>query len=460
MTLRRRCNIKKQDRNIVLSDLDSSSDSPLPRIAMVSIHGYVAAKPSLGAADTGGQVIYVLELSKKLAQMGYAVDILTRRFEGQKPVERVSDHVQILRIPCGGEEFIPKEYMYEYSGEWVRNALRVIRKKGFSYTFINSHYWDAGVASLALGEELGVPHIHTPHSLGQWKLLRMREEYDQNPRAFEKKYNFTNRIEHEKNICRESLAVTATSSIQEDFLVEEYGLPPEKVKVIPPGYDETRFYPISDAARQIVRRQRGLEGKKVIITLGRLASNKGYDLLIDAFTTVAEREPDAELHMALGGETLNDQEQQLLNALKEQARRLNVNGRVHFKPFIPDEELPDFYRMADVFVLPSRYEPFGMTAVEAMACGTPAVITTRGGLWEELEYGVDSLFANVLDKEDLGITIAKVLEYPELRERLSRNGSNKVRGMFTWSIISQKLISTVRDRLRAEDEEEVVPVPK
>lgn len=450
----------KKDKNIVLSDLESSSDSPRPRIAMVSIHGYVAAKPSLGAADTGGQVIYVLELSKKLAQMGYAVDIFTRRFEDQEPVEKVADHVQILRIPCGGTEFIPKEYMYEHSEEWVHNALELIRENELSYSFINSHYWDAGVASLSLSNALDIPHIHTPHSLGQWKLLRMREEYDQNPRAFEKKYNFTNRIEYEKNIYHESLAVTATSPIQEEILIEEYGLPPENIKVIPPGYDETRFYPVSNAARRMLRRQRGLEDKKVVVTLGRLASNKGYDLLIDAFANVAEREPDAELHMALGGETINEKEQQLLGTLKEQARQLNIDDRVYFKSFIPDEELPDFYRMADLFVLPSRYEPFGMTAIEAMACGTPAVITTRGGLWEELEYGVDSLFADVLDKEDLGITIAKILRYPSLHERLSRNGSHKVRSMFTWSIVSQQLIGLIQDRLTAAEGREEVTVPK
>src|SRR5699024_2801706 len=155
------------------------------------------ARPSLGAADTGGQVIYVLELSRRLAQMGYAVDIYTRRFESQEPVEKVTENVQVLRIPCGGDEFIPKEYMYEHTGEWVENALGLIRQNHLSYEFINSHYWDAGVASAALSKALDVPHIHTPHSLGQWKLIRMREEYDQNPKAFERKYNFTNRIEYE-----------------------------------------------------------------------------------------------------------------------------------------------------------------------------------------------------------------------------------------------------------------------
>ncbi|TIL78251.1 MAG: glycosyltransferase family 1 protein, partial [Mesorhizobium sp.] len=104
------------------------------------------ANPPLGAADTGGQVVYVLELAKKLAQLGYAVDIWTRRFEDQPPVDEVADGVRVLRVACGGPDFIPKEYLHRHLLEWCENALRLIRRENLSYDFINSHYWDAGVA--------------------------------------------------------------------------------------------------------------------------------------------------------------------------------------------------------------------------------------------------------------------------------------------------------------------------
>src|SRR6478752_669245 len=119
----------------------------LPRIALVSTHGYVAANPPLGAADTGGQVVYVLELAKRLGQLGHPVDIWTRRFASQPPVEPVDERVRIVRVACGGRDFIPKEYLYSKLGEWAENALRFIRSEGLSYAFIDSHYWDGGVAA-------------------------------------------------------------------------------------------------------------------------------------------------------------------------------------------------------------------------------------------------------------------------------------------------------------------------
>ncbi|HXT40536.1 MAG TPA: glycosyltransferase, partial [Candidatus Angelobacter sp.] len=115
-----------------------SAKSVLPRIAMVSTHGYVAAQPPLGAADTGGQVVYVLELSKKLAQLGYEVDIWTRRFEDQPEIEPVAEQVRIIRARCGGQNFIPKEYLHEKLPAWGENALRFIKKHELKYTFINS----------------------------------------------------------------------------------------------------------------------------------------------------------------------------------------------------------------------------------------------------------------------------------------------------------------------------------
>ncbi|MGC4074561.1 MAG: glycosyltransferase [Nibricoccus sp.] len=160
-----------------------SFDSPLPRIGMVSTHGYVAATPPLGAADTGGQVVYVLELSKKLAQLGFEVDIWTRRFEDQPEIDVVNERVRVIRIPCGGKKFIGKEYLVDYLAEWSENALRFINRHGLKYHFFNSHYWDAGVATQRLTEALDVPHIHTPHSLGLWKKQLMEKDSRTTPQT-------------------------------------------------------------------------------------------------------------------------------------------------------------------------------------------------------------------------------------------------------------------------------------
>jgi mannosylfructose-phosphate synthase len=187
------------------------ADSGLPRIAMVSTHGYVAAQPPLGAADTGGQVVYVLELSKKLAQLGYEVDIWTRRFEDQPELEPVAEQVRIIRVPCGGRQFIPKEYLSQKLPQWGENALRFIKKHALKYEFINSHYWDAGVAGQHLSEALDVPHVHTPHSLGLWKKRQMESDYPGDAAKFEKQYNFTERIRRERLLYADADLVVATT---------------------------------------------------------------------------------------------------------------------------------------------------------------------------------------------------------------------------------------------------------
>jgi mannosylfructose-phosphate synthase len=424
------------------------ASSALPRIAMVSTHGYVAATPPLGAADTGGQVVYVLELSKKLALLGYEVDIWTRRFEEQPEIERVAERVRIIRMPCGGKEFLPKEYLCEHLAEWNEHALRFIQQHGLNYTFINSHYWDAGLAAQHLSLVLEVPHVHTPHSLGLWKQRQMEADFPAGGEEFERRYNFTRRIEEERKLYADCDIVVATTPPQLDLIVNEYEIPAAKVRMVPPGYDDHRFYPVSEATRSAVRQRLGFKGK-VILALGRLARNKGYDLLIDAFTLVAAREPKAVLHLAVGGQDMNMHEQKLLAELRERARSTGYGERIHFGSFIADEDLADYYRAADLFVLCSRYEPFGMTAIEAMASGTPTVVTVHGGLYRALSFGRHALFADPFDREDLGIMMAKAFRHPRLRMRLSRMGAHKARSLFTWTGIAHQLVAAVEHRLTA-----------
>jgi mannosylfructose-phosphate synthase len=419
--------------------------SSLPRIAMVSTHGYVAAQPPLGAADTGGQVVYVIELSKKLAQLGYEVDIWTRRFEDQPELEPVADQVRVIRVPCGGKQFIPKEYLSEKLPQWGENALRFIKKHGLKYEFINSHYWDAGVAGQHLSEALDVPHVHTPHSLGIWKKRQMENDYPGDAAKFEKQYNFNERIRRERELYTDADLVVATTPQQLDLLKEDYDAPADNCRMIPPGYDDNRFFPVGEGSRNAIRQRLGFSGK-VVMAIGRIARNKGYDLLIQGFSVLASREPEAALHLAIGGTSSNKLEETILAELKDLVVQLGLQDKVQFGNFIPDEQLADYYRAADLFVLSSRYEPFGMTAIEAMACGTPTVVTIHGGLYRALTFGRHALFAEPFDKEDLGITMLKAFRHPRLRNRMARMGAHKARSLFTWTGIAQQLIATVEQR--------------
>jgi mannosylfructose-phosphate synthase len=431
-----------------MTAIQLNSQSALPRIGMVSTHGYVAAVPPLGAADTGGQVVYVLELSKKLAQLGFEVDIWTRRFEDQPEIDVVNSRVRVLRVPCGGSVFLDKEYLVRHLAEWAEHALRLIKKHGLKYQFFNSHYWDAGFATQRLADALDVPHVHTPHSLGLWKKQLMEKDFPDDAARFEEKYNFTQRINEETLLYRNCDEVIATTPPQVDMIVGEYDAPAEQVHMIPPGYDDNRFFPVSESSRKAIRQRLGFDGK-VALAIGRLARNKGYDLLIDAFSLVASRIPDATLHLAVGGEQLNPAERRILSDLREQVATLDLGSRVKFSGFVADADLADHYRAADAFVLSSRYEPFGMTAIEAMACGTPTVVTTHGGLYRALTFGRHALYADPFDKEDLGIAMVKVFKHPRLSSRLARMGAHKARSLFTWTGIAQQLISLIEERATA-----------
>lgn len=420
-------------------------DPKRPRIAMVSTHGYVAANSPLGAADTGGQVVYVLELAKKLGQLGYDVDVWTRRFEDQPETDIVNGRVRVLRVPCGGKKFIPKEYLSEHLMEWGENALRFIKKHKLRYQFINSHYWDAGIAGQRLADAMNIPHVHTPHSLGIWKKVQMETDYPDKKDTFETEFNFTERIKQETILYRDCDMVVATTPPQYDMVLKDYQVPKGGVHMIPPGYDDNRFFPVSDATRQMIRRRIGFK-KPTILALGRLATNKGYDLLIKSFAVTVKRIPDAVLHLAVGGKKMDKQERKILAELKALVKKLKLERKVKFSGFISDADLPDYYRAADLFVLSSRYEPFGMTAIEAMACGTPTVVTVHGGLYRAVSFGRHALFGDPFDPDDLGIMMMKPLKHLELRSRLSRMGAHKARSLFTWTGIAQQLISLVEGR--------------
>jgi mannosylfructose-phosphate synthase len=410
---------------------------PLRRILMISTHGYVAAEPELGRPDTGGQVVYVLRLSESLARLGYRVDIMTRRFEGQSPIEIVTDRVRIVRIPAGGPDLIRKEWMVDVMPEWIDNAARFVRAKGLSYDFINSHYWDAGLAGDGLSQRLGIGHIHTPHSIGSWK----RDNMAGDPAELERAYNFRRRIRDERSIYQAADALIATTPQQRAILSDgEYDVPADRIAVVPPGYDDTRFYPVSAATRQAMKRDHGIQGP-TILALGRVAANKGYDLLLRSLPTVFSRVPAARLMLAAGSTEPTPGEARQVDELRQLAAELGIADRVLFRDYIPEDQLADTYRMADVFALSSRYEPFGMTAIEAMACGTPSVITTEGGLWEMVAWGVEALYANPLDTEAFGHALATVLLYPKVAGQLAQFGSQRARSSFTWNGIAQRLVN-------------------
>ncbi|MFW5941373.1 MAG: glycosyltransferase [Chloroflexota bacterium] len=405
-------------------------------ILMLSLHGYVSAEPELGKPDTGGQVVYVLELAKRFSRLGRRVDLVTRQFEDQPEVEQVNENFRIWRIPFGGPDFIRKEDMHDYLGDFVTNFLSAARNRGIQYDVVYSHYWDAGWGGQKIAEELTIPHVHTPHSLGWWKKANMGEDMDQ--AEMEEKYRFEERIRTEFLVYQTSDHVIATTEPQTELLQEHYDVLERHITVIPPGMDENRFSPTRKEEKEQLREQYGLQEKDVLI-LGRMAQNKGYDLIMKAMPTVFELVPDARLVAAIGSED-SAQDEEGVESLKALSEELGIADRIKWVQYVPDEDLPNYYRASSVFALPSRYEPFGMVAIEAMACGTPTVITVHGGLFDLVEFGQQVLYADPFRPLEFGTMLAMPLMHPRLAQELSVEGARFARRNFGWTGIAKRIL--------------------
>ena len=408
----------------------------------MSIHGYVGATPELGKPDTGGQVVFVLELAKQFAELGYRVDLVTRRFEGQPDFDRLSENFRIWRIPFGGREFIRKEDMHDHLDELVRRFLAGHKR---SYAAVLSHYWDAGWAGQRIAEELRIPHIHTSHSLGAWK----RRDMGGDPEDAERTFRFEERIRKEFLIYRRSDHVIATTPQQVELLLSDaYDVPSWQVTMIPPGIDEAVYTPVPQKTTSALRRRLAF-GPHDVYAVGRAATNKGFDLLIRALPHLRQAVKDVKLQLAVGAGAGRDR--RLIDRLQTLAVELEVDEHVRWLGHVPDEGMADHYRAAAAFALPSRYEPFGMTALEAMACGTPTVVTVHGGFHEMIDFGVHGLYADPKRPAEFAAVLGLPLRYERLRQVLAVEGGRMARREFGWRGVAKRTVGVI-ERVREQYE--------
>ncbi|MFT4154614.1 glycosyltransferase [Parafilimonas sp.] len=418
----------------------------MQRILIMSVHGYVAAEPELGKPDTGGQVVYVLELANRFSRLGLKVDLVTRQFEDQPEFDIVNENFRVWRIPFGGKKFIRKEDMHDYLDQLITNFLAKVRTTGIRYDLVYSHYWDAGWAGQKIAEDLDIPHVHTPHSLGLWKKNNLGGDFD--PVEMENIYRFEERIRKEYFVYQMCNYVIATTLPQIELLKNSYDVLDTHVTVIPPGMDENRFSPVmTEEASRLRERHCFLEHD--VLALGRMAYNKGHDLLIKSLPTLFELVPQARLVAAIGSNE-SEQDKQGVEELKALAEALGVSDKIVWKLYVPDEDLADYYRCAKVFALSSRYEPFGMVAIEAMACGTPTVITVHGGLFDLINFGKQALLADPNRPIEYGTMLAFPLLYPEIAKRIGVEGAIFSRRNFGWTGIAQRIISVFEPLIRSK----------
>lgn len=410
--------------------------SGIKNICMLSTHGYFDPAPQLGRTDTGGQVVYVLQLAKALARGGMEVDIYTRWFDSsKKQVDPVPEceGVRIVRVRAGTWDFIPKEEIYGVLPELAENMAKFIRESGLDYDLFHGHYVDAGIVTIDVAKAFDRPAFFTAHSLGAWK----REQMGGNPEEMEKKYNFKHRLSEEQRIFISVKAQTVTTEVQKDKLDQLYGFKSDNVVVIPPGVDVHSFRR-PDPGEKPVRTDLP---DRYVFCLSRIDSNKGHDLLLNAFDLVRREISDIQLVIGGGSSKPQKRELEVLATMKGIIDEKDMRDRVWIIGYVPDELLVSYYRQAKMFVLPSVFEPFGMTALEAMACGVPVVASKFGGIRNVISSGDNGLLVDPQNVQEFAGAMVALLKDRELSERLGDEGCKAIHREYSWEAIARKHIA-------------------
>jgi D-inositol-3-phosphate glycosyltransferase len=338
------------------------------RIAMLSIHS--SPLGPLGTRDTGGMSVYIRETARELGRMGHRVDIFTRRTaKVGDPVIALAENVRLVHLSTGNGINVPKEALHRHIADFY-TALESFRNRHFlDYDLIHSHYWLSGSLGEMARESWQRPHIITFHTLGAVKNSTGVGETEP-----------PQRIATEKNLaatCERVLSTTAKDKVQ---LVRLYDAVSDKIGVVPCGVDLNLFRPLDTAA---ARHRLGFApDHPIVLFVGRFDSVKGIDRLVRAMTYLRRR--DSLRLVLVGGDGLASP---ATRRLRKQARDLGLQDTVMFAGRIVQDRLPPYYSAADVLVVPSLYESFGLVGLEALACGTPVVATPVGAMESILQQG-------------------------------------------------------------------------
>lgn len=386
------------------------------RIAIISFHGCPVAR--LGEKDTGGMNVYVLNLAKELARLGHTVDVFTRFHDPLDPeIVELEPRAKVIHVKAGpfGEK---KAGLPFYIREFVDNLTDNPYTAGNSYDLIHSNYWISGEAACILSERWESPHVATFHTLAKTKLRA---------RVGEKESSL--RISLEQQIMDRSTEILALTQAEKSDIVSMYGVSSGKVSVIPAGVDTRIFYPeVKSEAKQKL----GITSSQTILYAGRIEPIKGLDILLDAFRMINGA---GSAHLIIVGGSLSEDRE--LDRLRSRADHLGISEKVTFTGSVGQSELRSYYSAADVFVLPSHYESFGLVALEAMACGTPIVASRVGGIPSFVDDGVNGYLIPWRCSEPFADRIEILLENTDLRKIMGKAAERKAQVMDWRSVASQ-----------------------
>ncbi|MGE3912705.1 MAG: glycosyltransferase, partial [Chloroflexota bacterium] len=406
------------------------------RIALISEH----ASPlgALGGVDSGGQNVYVGQVARHLAACGWEVDVFTRRDAETLPeVVHWQSGVRIIHVTAGPPCFVPKERLLPYMSAFTATVLREARVR--QYDLLHANFWMSGLVAAEVKRALGIPFVVTFHALGKVRRLHQGEA-DQSP---------PERIEIELRIVAEADQIVAECPRDEEDLVSLYDAVPANISIVPCGFDPDELGPVD---RRLARMTLGLPlDEPIVLQLGRMVPRKGVDTAIEAFAQLADRHGWSGGRLLIVGGESDTPDPVLtpeIGRLQKMARTLGIRDRVTFTGRRGRTELPTYYSAADVFVTTPWYEPFGITPVEAMACGTPVVGADVGGIRFSVLDGETGYLVPPRDPASVAERLARIVADPELHERLSRNAIARAGRLFTWQKVAASLETVYRDVLR------------
>lgn len=395
------------------------------RLALLSFHGCPVAR--LGEKDTGGMNVYVMQLAREFGKRGHQVDVFTRYHDPSDPqIVQLGEGARVVHLKAGPYD-TTKQDLYQFIPEFL-NAMDSFRSsQGIDYDLIHSHYWLSGRVGMALSQKWNVPHVATFHTLAKIKMRARAGEQESEIRA-----------NVERKVMESADGLVVSTEMEKDDLIGLYQASRAKIKVVPAGVDLELFYPRDkDEAKQKL----GLEENRVILYVGRIEPLKGIEILLEAVKLLEDSE-DTRL-VIVGGSLEDDAELERLKGLSE---RLGIEGKVTFTGSVPQEMLPDFYSAADAFVLPSYYESFGLVALEAMACGTPVVVSRVGGLKTFIKQGETGYLIPWRCPEPFAQRLDMLLANPALKESMGRAARAQALEM-SWSGVADRLLDFYSDLL-------------
>ncbi|MGQ0803219.1 MAG: glycosyltransferase [Actinomycetota bacterium] len=389
------------------------------RVAMLSVHTSPLAQP--GAGDSGGMNVYVRALASALARAGVACDVLTRADHAeQPPVVVVEPGFRVVHVPAGPTAPVPKHSLPELIEPFGDAVLDQLDRCGGDYEALHANYWISGAVGHRLKHELDLPLVATFHTLDR---VKAEAGAGDDPAV---------RARHEADTVRCADLMVASTDEEREQLVALYGADRDRIEIVPPGVDHRVFAPGDrDAARGAL----GLEPTdRILLFVGRIQPLKGAGLAVRALAELG----DARTTLLVVGGPSGPEGEAELDRLHALVTELDLGAQVRFVPPQPHDELAVYYQAADVCLVPSRTESFGLVALEAAACGTPVVAADVGGLRSLVDDGHTGFLVEGRSAHDYAAPVALLLDDAELAHELGRNGARRAAG-YTWSITAARL---------------------